>query len=150
MEVCLSTTSDAAGPAPPAPSLEAPVHHPRRGDTQHHQVQNPNRRQNPKRERLQTAALTHTCLPPGLEAGGSWSLLGTKGPGALGMSQVLRSQPVPCTPATGVETDSRPPPISGSRGSSGAAGSRWEHELGSPGPGSPGEPGPPAEHRGSG
>lgn len=61
------------------------MRHPHRVDTQHHQVLNPNRRQNPKQWRLQTAALPHTCLPPGLEDGGSWSLQGTKGPGTPGM-----------------------------------------------------------------
>ena len=87
------------------------MHHPRRGDTQHHQVQNPNRRQNPKQGGLQTAALTHTCLPPGLEAGGSWSLLGTKDPGAPRMSWVLRSQLVTALPPLGwKQTHAHRPP----------------------------------------
>lgn len=90
-------------------------------------------------------------LPPS-RAGRWWQLVlaghqGSRDP--RDESLVLRSEPVTCTPATGVETDSHPPPTSGSRGSSGAARSRWEHKRGSPGPGSPGGPGPPAEHGGS-
>lgn len=90
-------------------------------------------------------------LPPS-RAGSWWQLVPAGHQRSRGPKDELGSEisTCYCTPATGVETDSRPPPTSGSRGSSGAAGSRWEPELGSPGPGSPGAPGPPAEHRGSG
>ena len=48
-----------------------------------------------------------------------------------------------CTPTTGVETDSHPPPTSGTRGS-GAATSRWNTTMAARA--LQGDLGPPAEH----